>query len=80
MPKGKDQHVVPNKERGGWDVQGENSQRSTQHFDTQKEAIERAKEIAKNQKSEVIIHKKDGTIRDKDSYGNDPNPPKDKKN
>jgi hypothetical protein len=26
-----------------------------------------------------VIHRPDGTIRDKDSYGNDPNPPKDKK-
>jgi hypothetical protein len=28
---------------------------------------------------ELVIHKKDGTIADSDSYGNDPNPPKDKK-
>jgi len=28
---------------------------------------------------EVVIHRKDGSIRDSDSYGNDPNPPKDKK-
>ena len=79
MAKGKDQHVVPNKDRGGWDVQGEGNKRSTQHFDTQKEAADRAREIAINQKSEVVTHRKDGTIRDKDSYGNDPNPPKDKK-
>jgi len=28
----------------------------------------------------VVIHGRDGKIRDKDSYGNDPVPPKDKKN
>ena len=39
---------------------------------TQKQAIDIAREIAKNQKSELVIHKKDGTIRDKDSFGNDP--------
>lgn len=39
---------------------------------------EAAKAIAKNQGSEVIIHREDGTIREKNSYGNDPNPPKDK--
>jgi len=47
--------------------------------DTQKEAIEIAKEIAINQRSEVVIHSPNGTIRDKDSYGNDPMPPKDTK-
>lgn len=46
---------------------------------TQTEAIKIAREIAINQKSEVVIHRQDGRIRDKDSYGFDPNPPKDKK-
>ncbi len=35
-----------------------------------------AREIAINQRSEVVIHDRQGLIRDKDSYGNDPNPPK----
>jgi hypothetical protein len=42
-----------------------------------KEAIEIAIDIVKNQKSEVVIHGKDGKIQDKDSYGDDPNPPND---
>lgn len=75
---GKNQHVVPNGDK--WSVKGEGNSRATGTFDTQKEAIERAKEIAKNEKSEVVIHRQDGKIRDKDSYGNDPNPPKDKRN
>lgn len=77
MPKGKDQHVVPHSD--GWAVESEGASKATRVFDTQKEAIERAREIAQNQQSEVVIHRKDGTIRDKDSYGNDPYPPKDKK-
>jgi len=72
----KNQHVVKNK--GKWSVKGANNERATKNFDTQKEAIEFAREIAKNQKSELVIHGVDGKIRDKDSYGNDPNPPKDK--
>lgn len=28
---------------------------------------------------EVVIHSRDGKIRDKDSYGNDPIPPRDRK-
>ncbi|WP_139855733.1 DUF2188 domain-containing protein [Aequorivita sinensis] len=74
---GKNQHVVKNND--GWSVRGENNSKATSNHTTQKEAIERAREIAKNQKSEVVIHGRDGKIRDKDSYGNDPNPPKDKK-
>lgn len=74
---GKNQHVVPDGKK--WGVKGEGNSKATELFDTQKEAIERAREIARNQRSEVVIHRKDGRIRDKDSYGNDPNPPKDKK-
>jgi uncharacterized protein YdaT len=74
---GKNQHVVKGKE--GWNVKGANNSKATSNHRTQKEAIERAREIAKNQKSEVVIHGRDGKIRDKDSYGNDPHPPKDKK-
>jgi len=42
-------------------------------------ACERAREQAQREKVEVVIHRPDGTIRDSDSYGNDPNPPKDRK-
>jgi uncharacterized protein YdaT len=74
---GKDQHVVPHEE--GWAIRGEGNKRVTSIHDTQREAADRAREIARNQHSEVVIHRRDGTIRDSDSYGNDPNPPKDRK-
>lgn len=75
---GKNQHVVPNP-NGGWDVKGEGNSKVTKHTNTKAEAEAIAKEIAKNQKSELIIHNKNGQISDKDSFGNDPCPPKDKK-
>jgi uncharacterized protein YdaT len=71
----KDQHVVPHDDK--WGVRGEGNSRLTSIHDTQGEAIDRAKDIARNERSEVVIHRRDGTIRDSDSYGNDPNPPKD---
>ena len=74
---GKDQHVVPHED--GWAIRGEGNQRVTSIHDTQRDAAERAREIARNQGSEVVIHRRDGTIRDSDSYGNDPNPPKDRR-
>ena len=66
------QHVVPNGEN--WQVKAE---KATKNFNTQREAIEYARDIAKKQKSELVIHGRDGRIRDKDSYGNDPCPPRD---
>lgn len=76
--KGKNQHVVPNGDKG-WKLQGEGNMRATKLAKTQKEVIDIGRKISKNQKSELVIHGKDGKIRDKDSYGNDPHPPKDKK-
>lgn len=72
---GKNQHVTPHPD-GGWQVKGENNTKATLKTDTQKEAIDRAREIARNQESELIIHRPNGQIRDKNSYGNDPFPPK----
>ncbi len=74
----KSTHVVPNKEKGGWDIKQSNGQKSSGHFDTKKDAVDRAREISKNQKTELTIHNKDGKIAKKDSHGNDPHPPKDK--
>lgn len=77
MKKG-NQHVVPTPD-GKWGVRGEGNDRLTKKLDTQGEAIEVAKPIAKNNKGEVVIHRPDGTIRDNDSYGNDPESWKDSK-
>lgn len=73
----KNQHVVPNNDK--WAIKGEGNSKYTKITSTQREAIEIAREIARNQQSELVIHRKDGTIRDKDSYGNDPCPPRDEK-
>lgn len=74
---GTNQHVTNKNDE--WRVIGENNKKATKIFPTQKEAIEYGRKIAINQKSELVIHGKDGKIRDKDSYGVDPYPPKDKK-
>lgn len=71
---GKDQHVVPAGD--DWGVRGEGNERLTSIHDTQAEAIEAAREIARNQHSELVIHRPNGRIRGGNSYGNDPYPPK----
>lgn len=72
---GKNQHVVPHP-KGGWQVKGAGNSRATKRTETQAQAAEIARTIAINQKSERLIHGVDGRIRAKDSYGNDPYPPK----
>ena len=71
---GKNQHVVKHSE--GWAVKGAGNSKATKVVETQKEAINLAKQIAKNQHSEMLIHGENGQIREKNSYGNDPFPPK----
>ena len=68
------QHITP--KNGKWAVQSAGGSKATSLYDTQAEAIERGREIARNQKSELLIHGRDGRIRERDSYGNDPFPPK----
>lgn len=70
----KNQHVVPH--NGDWAVRGEGNSRVTQIFDTQEQARIRAREIAIREQSEVVIHRPNGQIRDRDGYGNDPFPPR----
>lgn len=70
----KNQHVVPHGNQ--WAVKGEKNEKATKVVGTQSEAIGIAREIAINQKSELIIHRPNGQIRDKDSFGNDDFPPK----
>ncbi|MCZ4410533.1 DUF2188 domain-containing protein [Cryomorphaceae bacterium 1068] len=79
MSKRKEIHIVPNKERGGWDAKKNNAERASKHFDKKDEAMQWGKEKAKQDGAELIPHKRDGRIQNPNSYGNDPNPPKDKK-
>lgn len=71
---GKNIHVVHDGEQ--WKVKQENAVRSSGNFGTQREAIDRARQIAQNKGQEVAIHGLDGRIRAKHSYGNDPYPPR----
>ena len=77
MSKKKDIHVVPHD--NGWATKREGASRAGVVVDTQREAIERAKGQALRERVEVVIHRPDGRIRDSDSYGRDPYPPKDEK-
>jgi len=71
---GKNQHVVPTD--NGWGVRGEGNSRLTAEVPTQAKAIKVSREICQNQHSEQFIHGRDGQIRERNSFGNDPFPPR----
>lgn len=70
----RNQHVVPHSK--GWAVRPEGSERATSVHSTQAEAITRGRETARTQGTELFIHGKNGQIRERDSHGRDPHPPK----
>jgi len=72
---GKNQHVTPHP-FGGWQVKGAGNSRATIRTTTQNDAITIARKISQRQGSELVVHRPNGQIRDKDSHGHDPFPPK----
>lgn len=71
---GKNQHVV--KHNDNWAVRGEGNSRVTSQHETQRGAIDAGRQIAQNQKSELLVHGRDGRIRERDSHGHDSCPPR----
>lgn len=71
-------HVVPNP-NGGWDSKDTGNSRPSKHFERKGDAVDWAREHSRELGSELVIHNLDGTISQKDSHGNDPCPPRDKK-
>jgi hypothetical protein len=72
----KDVHTVPDTGGKGWvnKVGGEVESRHR----TKENAVQRGREIARERQAEHAIHNRDGKIGEKNSYGDDPNPPRDK--
>ncbi len=70
----RNQHVVPHDR--GWAVKPAGGSRASSVHDTQREAINRAREISRNQGTELFVHGRHGRIRERNSHGSDPFPPK----
>lgn len=69
-------HITPTKPEG-WKIKGQGGSRAIKLFDTKEKAIKIGRKIAKSeQPSQLIIHKKDGTIQTEYTYSKDPHPPK----
>jgi len=67
-------HVVPRGDQWAWTREG--AGRASGITDTQSEAMEQARPAARRDGVELVIHRPDGRIRDSDSHGNDPCPPR----
>lgn len=52
--------------KGGWQIKKGKAERALKRFDTQKEAIEYAKDLEKSTGNSYVIHKADGSIRKKE--------------
>ncbi|HEX8832391.1 MAG TPA: DUF2188 domain-containing protein [Longimicrobium sp.] len=70
----KTQHVVP--QNGGWAVRREGDSKASRVFEKQTDAISHARDEARKAGGELVIHGRDGRIREKNSYGRDSFPPK----
>lgn len=71
----KSNHVIPSS--SGWAVKKSEADRASRFFGTKEEAVQYGRELSKKEKTELYIHKSNGTIQNRNSYGNDPHPPKD---
>lgn len=60
----------------GWRVYKPGDKRDIVHIDNKQEAMNRAREIARNQEAELKVQNRDGKISQSNSYGKDPFPPK----
>lgn len=63
-------HVVPTGD--GWGTIRQGGSRHTNPSRTQADAIDAARDQARRDGVELFVHRPDGRIRDRDSYGNDP--------
>ena len=64
---------------GRWAVQTDGTRRADSLHERKSDAVARGREVAKNKQTDLVIKNQNGRIADRDSHGNDPFPPRDKK-
>lgn len=68
QPMSKDsKHVAPTP-AGGWSVKTSGASRASRTFNTQAEAVRYGRSVAKKSQTELYVHGRDGSIKDKSSY------------
>lgn len=74
MPRKPPVHTVPHGD--GWANRREGAKRVSKTFDTKAQAQAAGRDTARRDNTEHVIHRKDGSIGEKNSYGNDSFPPR----
>ena len=68
---------VTKKTSGGWNVKKEGGIRSSGHFASKEQAVERGRTLARSTGlGQLKVHKENGKIQTEHTYGKDPYPPK----
>jgi hypothetical protein len=71
VPRKGDVHVVQGN-NGGWQVRVEGTARARSMHNTQAEAAKAGRGVAQKNKSELLVHGRDGKIRERSTFGPDP--------
>ena len=66
----KDRHVILNP-RGGWSVRQTGASKASRTFANERDAVKYGRDLARKEQGGLYIHRKDGTIKDRNSYGSD---------
>jgi hypothetical protein len=64
------QHVVPNSS-GGWAVLRSGASRASRIFKQRDDALTYARRLARKQGSALYVQRRDGTVRERDTYRSD---------
>jgi Uncharacterized protein conserved in bacteria (DUF2188) len=76
MPKQGDVHVVYETARKAWKVEVTGNKRHSGTHSSKSPAVDQGRKLAQRNKSELVVHKQDGKIGERRSYGHDPVPPR----
>jgi hypothetical protein len=71
-----DVHVTWREDEAKWAVEKEGASRAGSLHETKESAEKAGRQAAINERSELLIHGKDGKIQERNTYKTDPSPPR----
>lgn len=74
----KKRNLSVNPHPDGWEIKRDGGDRASKVTTRKQDAVDAARDMARRDGVELTIRGKDGKIQQKDSYGSDPFPPRDK--
>ncbi|WP_414644656.1 DUF2188 domain-containing protein [Bradyrhizobium sp.] len=74
----KDRHVIASI-AGGWSVHASGASRASRRFERQSDAVRYARDLARRERTNLYVHRRDGTVKRWDSYADDRSPQRGKR-